>query len=459
MIIKESKILKNILNQSWPILISQIAGISYGLLDTIMSGHTSKKDLAVVALSTSIYITIFVSLLGVINSLIPIIANNYGRKNFHEVGRYWSQGVWLSIALSIFGSILLYYPNVWFVFFKNMENEIYERVSIYLKILIFALPASLIFRTIYNLCAALSKSRMMVIVSILSIIFKAFLNLILIFGYKLIPAMGATGAAISTTIVSWITLSTGFYIIKKDKFYKKFKLSIYKPQWHKIKELLKIGLPMGGSYLVEVLTFTSMAILIANEGLIAIGGHQIIANIAGVCYIFPISLGIATSSITAQAIGSGDYITAKKSGSIGLWITIILSFIVAIIIYSNTNYIMNIYTNDEAIKYTIYNLMILLPFFHIVDSIQCFNSYLLRAYKISTLPFITQTIALGVIGLGGGWWFGFGKGIEHFKTVHFIIAPNSYIGASSLWIMSTIGLSISSFFLYILYKKHITKFT
>ncbi|AGF47701.1 MATE family efflux transporter [Candidatus Kinetoplastidibacterium crithidiae] len=442
------------MGQFWPILITQIVSVSYGLIDTIMSGHSSKEDLAVVALSSSIYITVFVSLIGVINSLIPIIANNFGKKKYEAIGVYWCQGVWIAILLSFIGSIFLYFPNIWFRFFGNMDENVYSNISSYLNILILALPASLIFRTIYNLCASLSRFKKLMFISILSIILKIIFNCLFIFGSKHIPKMGATGAALSTVIVTWINLIVALYIIKTDNFFSKFKLTIYKPKLTEIKELLKIGLPMSGSYLVEVLTFTSMAILVAQEGLVAIGGHQIIANIAGVTYVFPIALGIATSSAVAQAIGAENYQLAKEIGNIGLKLTIFLSLIIAILVFSNKENIINIYTNDNLIKNTILNLvMIVLPLFHIFDSIQCFNSYLLRAYKISTIPFITQIISLGVIGLGGGWWFGFGKGINYFEYINKIIAPESYIAVSSLWLLSTIGMIASSFFLYIIYIR------
>lgn len=57
--------LRGIARQAWPVLVSQWAGISFGVLDTAMTGHSSAADLAAMALSASIYITIFVGLMGV----------------------------------------------------------------------------------------------------------------------------------------------------------------------------------------------------------------------------------------------------------------------------------------------------------------------------------------------------------------------------------------------------------
>ena len=85
--------LRGIARQAWPVLVSQWAGISFGVLDTAMTGHASPTDLAAMALSASIYITIFVGLMGVVHALIPILAQHFGAGNNAEVGRSWGQGV------------------------------------------------------------------------------------------------------------------------------------------------------------------------------------------------------------------------------------------------------------------------------------------------------------------------------------------------------------------------------
>ncbi|AGF48407.1 MATE family multidrug resistance protein [Candidatus Kinetoplastibacterium oncopeltii TCC290E] len=451
------EIFKKLTRQSFPILVSQLAGISFGLLDTIMTGHTNKNDLAAVSLATSIYVIIFVGLLGVINALVPIIAKSFGSGNNTEIGEYWGQGFWVSIVLSIVGTIPLFFSEIWFYFIGDINIDVYNKVVVYLKILIIALPAALIFRTIYNLCAALSKSKVMIIVSMVSVICKASLNYILIYGCLKIPPMGSTGASVSTTIVSWISLFIGILIIYTDNFYKQFNIRIRKPDILKIKEILKLGLPMGGSYLVEVLTFSFMTILITREGIVAVGAHQIITNIVSVFYIIPISLGLATSSMTAQFLGAKNNDVAIQIGKIGIKITMLIAMISCIAIYYFSNKLPVLYTNDLSISVTCSNMMFIVPFFLIVDSVQCFNSYILRAYNITALPFILQTVSLGVVGLGGGWWFDFGPGVQTYKPIHEILFSGAPIGASSMWIMSTSGLAISAFSLYVLYKEKVIK--
>ncbi len=70
--------LQAILKQSWPVLISSWAGMAFGVLDTAMTGHASATDLATMALSIAIYITVYIGLIGVMHALSPIQAQHFG---------------------------------------------------------------------------------------------------------------------------------------------------------------------------------------------------------------------------------------------------------------------------------------------------------------------------------------------------------------------------------------------
>ena len=78
---------------AWPILIGQLAVIANSVLDTVMTARYSATDLAALALGTSIYISIFVGLNGVLQALSPTIAHLFGARRLDQVGVEVKQGV------------------------------------------------------------------------------------------------------------------------------------------------------------------------------------------------------------------------------------------------------------------------------------------------------------------------------------------------------------------------------
>ena len=442
-----------ITRQAWPVLVSQWAGIAFGVLDTAMTGHASAADLAAMSLSISVYITVFVGLMGVVHALIPIQAQHFGAGRYAEVGRSWGQGIWLALGLAFVGCTLMMFPDAWLSLSGDVAPEVRERVTNYLRALALALPAALIFRTIYALGTAVSRPKVVMVINLSAVGIKALLNWILIYGHFGLPAMGATGAGLATAIVSWLSLLVGLWVVTHDRYFRRFSLTLGRPSWSAQKELLRLGLPMGGSYLVEVSAFTFMALLVAREGTYVSGGHQIMSNLAALCYMMPMALGVATAAVTAQAIGAGDLALARRSGLAGMALGLLGALLTSTVLLAGRPLILAAYTDDANVAAVAGTLLTLIPLFHLCDSMQCVNSYVLRAYKVAIVPLLLQVIALAGVGLLGGWWLGFGPGRGGLDWLRTLLLPGSPTGAGTMWLMAMIGLALSATLLHVWYWK------
>lgn len=448
---KPASYVKEILRQAWPVLVSSWASLIFGVLDTAMAGHASAADLQAMALAASIYITVFVGLMGVVHALIPIIAQHYGGQRYLEVGRAWGQGVWLALGLSLAGAAAMLFPDTWLSLSGNVDPDVRNSITWYLRALILALPATLVFRTIYALGTAVSRPKTVMVINLSSVAFKFFFNWVFMFGKLGMPAMGAVGAGLSTALVGWMTFAAGLWAIHHDPYYLRFKPRLGRPDWASQKELLRLGLPMGGSYLIEICAFSFMALLVAREGMYVTGGHQIMANLAALSYMMPMAVGIATASLTAQAIGARDAQKARATGAAGIGIVVIGAALTATLLILARTPILGAYTDDLKVAAVAAALLQILPWFHLCDAMQCIGSYLLRAYKVAIVPLILQVVALTGLGLIGGWWLGFGPAAGMLRPVVQAIAPGAPLGAGTMWLMALSGLGLSAALLFAWY--------
>lgn len=444
--------LRAIFKQSWPIMISQWASMAFGVLDTAMTGHASPTDLATLALAISIYISVYIGLMGVMHALIPIMAQLVGAGEHKRVGHVWGQGIWVALVLSAIGAAVMMFPDLWLSFSGEISPAVRQSMDSYLLALSFALPAGLMFRTIYALANAVSRPKLIMAINLSGIVLKIFFNWLLIFGHWGLPELGATGAGISTALVLWINLGMGIAVVTQTPFYKQFNLRIGLPDLKVLWSILRLGIPMGGSYLVEVCAFTFMTLLVAQEGIAVVGGHQIMANLAALAYMMPMSIGVATAALTAQLIGAQQTQQAHRTSMMGLLTGLGGAVITSILLFSFRDLIVAAYTNNPDVAVVALSLLALLPFFHIVDAMQCINSYLLRAHKVAMVPMLLQTFALMIIGLSGGWYMGFGPGHSLMEPLRKYLLAGSPVGAGSMWLMATIGLAVSATLLHCWYR-------
>jgi MATE family multidrug resistance protein len=124
--------------------------------------------------------------------------------------------------------------------------------------------------------------------------------------------MGAVGCAWATVVVNWLFLGIALWLVRTDALYRPYAIwrRMERPDWRH-RRLRAAGRPAGLSIMVEVTSFTLMALFIARQGTLSSAAHQIAANLAAVMYMVPLSIAIATSARVSFWLGAA---TRRRRG-------------------------------------------------------------------------------------------------------------------------------------------------
>lgn len=442
--------IKRIAGLAWPVLIGQLAVIAFGVMDTAMVGRASAFDLASLALGGSIYITVYVGLMGILVALSPIAAQLFGAGERLAIGEEVRQAFWLALFLAVPGFVLLVHPGL-ILQLSEATPELEARASAYLQILAFGLPAALLFRVYSSLSTAVGQPRIVMAIQVAGLALKVPLNLALIYGVERlgIPALGSTGCAIATTSINWVSCALGLVLMARHPKLREFGIfaRFCWPHWQAIRALLKLGVPMGLSYLIEVTAFSFMAIFIARLGDVTLAGHQIAANLGALLYMLPMSIAIATATLTAQAIGSRDFRAAHLVGRRGVEFAGTLGVVLASIVWLCRPWIITAYTSDAMVAAVTTPLLAMVAAYHVFDALQVSAVFVLRAWKVAVVPTVIYAVSLWGVGLGGGYVLGFDVGG---------MSPASLHGAAGFWFANTASLAVAAFGL-LLYLRWVVR--
>ena len=189
---------RKIAGLAWPVLIGQLAIIAFGVIDTAMVGRYSAVDLAALGLGSSIYISVYIGLTGILTALQPITAQLFGARRYQEIGEEVRQSLWLALALTAIGFLILFFPGH-LLHLARVPDALHERTVSYLRILAFGLPAGLVFRVYGSISNAVGKPRLVMILQIGALLLKVPLNTWFIFGGLGVPALGGPGCALAST--------------------------------------------------------------------------------------------------------------------------------------------------------------------------------------------------------------------------------------------------------------------
>ena len=430
---------RRIVPLAWPVFIGQVAVLGFATVDTVVVARHSSTDLAALAVGGASYITVFIGLMGIVLAIGPIAGQLFGAHRLHEAGHQAWQALWLALGLALLGSLLLAFPGP-FLALSQATPAVAEKVRGYLLALAAALPASLVFTVYRSFNVAVSRPKAVMALQVGGLALKVPLSLALVAGVPALglPALGVLGCGIGTAIVMWAQAAVAWGVMRRDPFYRRFGLSApgqRRPHWGSLCGLLRLGLPMGMTILVEVSGFSLMAIFISRLGETAVAGHQIAVNLVSLLFMLPLGLSNATSALVAQRIGANDLADARRLGWHGLQFALMLALGVGSLVFVAREPVLHLYTSNPAVLAAALPLLTWVALFHAADAVQTLSAFVLRAGRITTVPLLIFVVALWGVGLGGGYALAFSAPGS---------MPARWQGAQGFWMASTAGLTLAA---------------
>lgn len=396
--------LRTISQHAGTVLVGQLAVMAFGVADTVIAGRYSPHALAVLSLASSIYISIYVALNGMLQALLPVWAELHGSNRRAEIGRFVRQALYISAIAASLGITGLWFPDPW-LSWTQVPTELWPDVRAYLRVLAVALVPSLLFRMYSTLNQSLGYPRLVTWLQAGALLVKIPLSVLLTFGAGDVPGLGVVGCAWATLVVNTLMMLTGLWLLRTQDIYRPYQLWRLpeKPEWPVLVHFLRLGVPAGLSIMVEVTSFTLMALFIARLGSVASASHQIAASLASVLYMVPLALGIASSARTGYWLGAGHPQRARQAAGLGIVLAIGAAVLCAAALLLGREAIVHAFTNDPLVAQTAMVWLVWVAIYHLADAVQAVCVFLLRCYRITIAPLLIYTAFLWGFGLYGGY--------------------------------------------------------
>lgn len=279
-------------------MVAQLAQMANGVVDTMMAGHASARDLAAVGIGTGIWGPVLLFFIGVLSALQPLVSGHRGAENHARIMPVTWQGLYIAVVGSVIMAVILTHVRPIFVAL-GLDADTTDIAQGYLDALAWGIPAVLLLNSLRGLTDGMGHTQIIMAFSLVSTVINIPFNYLFIFGFSIgdwhVPAMGGVGCGWATAVSNWIAVFALLVYLNRSKDYKDFHLigDWVKPDWAEIKHILQLGLPIGLAMFVEVSMFCAIALFLSPLGPTVIAGHQIVLNAISLFFMIPLSLGMA----------------------------------------------------------------------------------------------------------------------------------------------------------------------
>lgn len=308
----EGSILKSLVSLSLPIIFINILQTAYQLTDTFWVGRLGTDAVAAVSISFPI-IFFIISLgigLGIAGTI--LVAQYAGMQDQKTVNYTAAQTFLMVIIVSLFLGFLGYFLSPYMTALMTDDADVFGPADSYMKISFLGLVFMFTYMVFQSLLRGVGNVRTPMYVVLGTVLLNLVLDPLLIFGYGPIPAMGVTGAAISTVATQGVASVIGFALLAGGKYGLKIKLSDFKPDYPLIYKMFKIGFPSSIEQSTRALGLTVMTLLVTTFGTLTVAAYGIGTRVLMFVIIPAMGLSMATSTLVGQNIGAGKIDRAEK---------------------------------------------------------------------------------------------------------------------------------------------------
>lgn len=387
------------------VLAGQLAVMAFGTTDTIVASRYSNDAVAALSVGSAIFISVYASLMGIFQALLPLWSEQRGAGQPLAIGQSLRQSMYLCAMACVLGMAVLLMPGA-LLHWTGVPDALQLEVKRYLAVLAWGLPPALLFRIYSALNQALGHPKLVTWLQLISLLIKIPLSIWFTFGGLGLAPLGAVGCALATLLVNYTMFAVALWLMRTQDFYAPLALwqKLERPDWRQLGHFCRLGIPAGLAILVEVTSFTLMALYVARQGSLSSASHQIAANLAAICYMVPLSLAIATSARVSYWRGAGDEAQARTLIQQCFKLALLIGIATAATLLIARTWIADIYTDSPRVLAMTSWLLICVAAYHVADCVQTYCIFVLRCYRVTVAPLVIYCLLLWGGGLGLGYW-------------------------------------------------------
>ncbi len=424
--------LRPTLTLALPIIVGQVSQMLMGVTDSVMIGHTGTVPLAASAFGGNVFGVFYVLGIGLMLPVAVLVSRARGAGRAGECGEYLRHGLALALAFGVVETGLLLALGARLAWFQQ-PAEVLAIVQPFYGLIGASLTPVLLYLALRQYAEALGRPWVPMFIMLAGVGLNAGLNWVLIYGHLGAPALGLTGAGISTLLSRTLGTLVLFGWIHGDATLR----AALPRRWFaplsagRVREMLQLGLPAAGMLLFESGAFAGAAIMVGWLGAVPLAAHQIALSCAATTFMFLLGLSTAAGMRISAAVGAGEHARLRPIGFGALGLAALLAVAFMLLYLGTGRVVAGWFVHDPGVVALATQLLVITALFQLFDGGQVIGAAVLRGLSDVKLPAGITFVAYWLVAIPGGYWLGVRGGY----------------GAVGIWWALAAGLAFAAVFL------------
>ncbi len=417
-----------------PLIVGQVFQVGMGVTDTVMAGRLGARDLAAVALGTTLWMPVFLGTVGLLLGVTPLVAQARGSGSTEHIRNYYWQGLWLALVVGALATVVTLNIGV-LMRWVSVDPVVVPLARGYLAAIAWGTPSIGFYLVMRYVGDGIGFTRPVMYVQAAGLLINALANYVLMYGKLGFPALGAVGCGWASAFVLWLQAFGMWWIVRHHPKFRALSLGsrVVAPLASELLRLLALGGPIAVTLIMETGLFTAVSLLMGTLGEIPMAAHQIALNYASLMFMVPLGLGMAITVRVGQAVGRKRMAAARRAGYVGMAMAVGAMGLSAAFMLLVPGRIVALYTSEPDLAALAVSLLFAAALFQISDGLQISAIAALRGLKDTGWPMAITFVSYWVVGVPSAYLLGIRAGAGPFGLWSGLIAGLSVAALLLAW--------------------------
>lgn len=404
-----------LLRLAGPLAAANLLQMAVYASDVIFIARLGAGPLAASSLAVSVVGLLLWTMTGLLMAASALIAAEIGARKHavRQVRRTVRMALWLAIVASALSIALCLLVGP-FMRLTGQSAHLAATAAYFTHILMWSMPFALIAAVLRAFVSTLGRATIATMVTLLALGVNILGNYLLVFGHFGFPRLGLAGSGIASIFTTFVTCLAYIIIIESDRRFRRFHLfgRLWRAEWGRMRELLRVGLPIGGTILAEAGLFSGAAFLMGRMGEAPLAAHTIALQIIALIFQIPFGIGQAATIRVGLAYGAGDRVGIGRAGWTAIVMGLAFMSLSALLIWGAPHMLIAAYidiadpANQQVVVLALQYLAVAAAF-QLFDGTQVVAASALRGVQDTRVPMAIAITGYWAGGFSCAIWLGF----------------------------------------------------
>lgn len=402
--------LKEVGRLAYPIVLTQISITTMGVVDSMIVGRLGAAPLGAVGLGGMWVWTLTSFFVGTSTGVQTFVAQQHGAGEAHSCGGWSWQGLASIVPLAAIAALVIGFGAHQIIAWIAPTETIAPLAGGYIRARSLGIVGITAAVSLSSFFRGIGDTRTPLYVTLIANAINLVLDFGLVFGLAGLPKLGVVGAGLATAISEWCYFAGMLIMFMRPALRRTFDTRFRWPDPEPIRRLWRIGVPIGGQWVLEMLSFALFTMIVARMGDAEMAASHVFVQLLSLSFMQATGISTAAATLVGQYIGAQRREIVDLSFASSVWLGGALGLLIAGLFVVFPEQLVGLFTSDPDVIALGRPLLLVGAVYQFLDALGIVADGALRGAGDTRVPFVARCLLSWFVFLPAAYVFAFPLG-------------------------------------------------